>query len=47
MPTTIKKIAQLSGVSITTVSKILNGKDHDLSQATIARVKAIIEQENY
>ena len=47
MPTTIKKIAKLSGVSITTVSKILNGKDHDLSQATIARVKAIIEQENY
>lgn len=47
MPATIKKIAQLSGVSITTVSKILNGKDHDLSQNTISRVKAIIEQENY
>lgn len=47
MTTTIKKIAELSGVSITTVSKIINGKDHDLSVQTIARVKSIIEQENY
>lgn len=47
MPATIKKIAQLSGVSITTVSKILNGKDHDLSLSTIERVKSIIKQENY
>lgn len=47
MSTTIKKIAELANVSITTVSKILNGKDHDLSQKTIDRVKEIIKQEHY
>lgn len=47
MRTTIKRIAELANVSVTTVSKILNGKDHDLNQKTIQRVKEIIKQENY
>ena len=47
MSVTIKKIAQLAEVSITTVSKVINGKDQDLRPGTVARVKAIIEQENY
>lgn len=47
MRTTIKRIAELSGVSVTTISKILNGKDHDLNPKTIERVKEIIKQENY
>ncbi len=47
MRVTIKRIAELSGVSVTTVSKILNGKDHDLNPKTIEKVKQIIKQENY
>lgn len=47
MRTTIKRIAELADVSVMTVSKILNGKDHDLNQKTIQRVKEIIKQENY
>ncbi len=47
MRVTIKKIAELAGVSVTTVSKVINGKDHDLNQKTIERVKEIIKQENY
>lgn len=44
---TIKDIARLSEVSITTVSKIINGKDHDISQGTIDRVKGIMEAHHY
>ena len=47
MRMTITKIAELAGVSVTTVSKVLNGKDHDLNPKTIERVKEIIKQENY
>lgn len=44
---TIKDIARLAEVSITTVSKIINGKDHDISQATIDRVNQIMEEQRY
>lgn len=44
---TIKDIAKLSEVSITTVSKIINGKDHDISQGTIDRVKGIMDKHHY
>lgn len=44
---TIKDIARLSSVSITTVSKIINGKDHDISEATILRVKQVMTENRY
>lgn len=44
---TIKDIARLGEVSITTVSKIINGKDHDISQGTIDRVNRIMEEQRY
>jgi Transcriptional regulators len=44
---TIKDIARLAGVSITTVSKVINRKDHDISEATKKRVLDIIHEYNY
>ena len=44
---TIKDIAERAGVSITTVSKILNGCDGNISEATRSRVKLAIEETNY
>lgn len=44
---TIKDIANEAGVSVTTVSKILNNKDLDISPATRERVLAIIKEFNY
>jgi LacI family transcriptional regulator len=45
--TTINDIAKLAGVSITTVSKIINQKDHDISAKTKQRVQEVIKQYNY
>ncbi len=47
MSITIKDIAQLAGVSITTVSKVINGKDSDISQETINRVRKVVLENNY
>ncbi|MBS4536770.1 LacI family DNA-binding transcriptional regulator [Clostridium sp. D2Q-14] len=47
MAVTIKDIARIANVSIATVSKVINGKDSDLSEKTIENVKRIIEEENY
>lgn len=44
---TIKDIAKLGGVSIATVSKIINGKDHDIGEATKKRIELIMKEENY
>lgn len=44
---TIKDVAQLAGVSITTVSKIMNNRDGNISDATRNRVKKVIEENNY
>lgn len=44
---TIKQIAQLAGVSVTTVSKIANGKDNNISAETRNRVLALIKEYNY
>ena len=44
---TIKDIAKLSGVSTATVSKIINGKDNDISRPTIEKVSKIIKELNY
>jgi LacI family transcriptional regulator len=45
-PTTMKRIAADLGVSITTISKVLNGQP-DIGQATRARVLARVEQLGY
>lgn len=43
----IKEIARLSGVSTTTVSKIINSKADDISQETIDKVLKIVKEYNY
>lgn len=44
---TIKEIANLAGVSISTVSKIVNGKDQNINQETRSRVLKIVKEYNY
>ena len=43
----IKEIADLTGVSISTVSKIINNKSDDISQETINRVLDAVKKYNY
>ncbi len=43
----IKDIARLAGVSASTVSKIINGKDESISAETIAKVLQIVKEYNY
>lgn len=44
---TIKEIARLAGVSISTVSKIVNEKDHNINPQTRERVLKIVKEYNY
>lgn len=44
---TIKDIASLAGVSIATVSKVLNQKDQDISEDTKQKIAKIISDNNY
>lgn len=44
---TIKEIAEMANVSSATVSKVLNGKDQYISEATRQRVLEIVEREGY
>lgn len=44
---TIKEIAQLAGVSIATVSKIVNNKDQNINPDTRNRVLEIVKEYNY
>lgn len=44
---TMKDIAQAAGVSITTVSKILNNVDMHISEATREKVLALVQEYNY
>ncbi len=44
---TIKEIAQLAGVSISTVSKIVNNKDENINPDTRTRVLKIVKEYNY
>ena len=43
---TIRDVANKAGVSVTTVSRVLNGKD-DISEATIQKVLAVVEELGY
>ena len=43
----IRDIARLAGVSASTVSKVMNGKDKDISEETKRKVLKVIEEENY
>ena len=43
----IRDIAKLAGVSASTVSKVMNGKDKDISEETRKKVLQVIEKENY
>lgn len=43
----IRDIARLAGVSASTVSKVMNGKDKDISEETKKKVLKVIEEENY
>ena len=43
----LKTIARQAGVSTATVSNVINGNHHKVSQSTIQRVQRIIEEMNY
>ena len=43
----IKEIAKLAGVSVSTVSKIVNQKDESISKETRERVLKIVKEYNY
>lgn len=45
--TTIKEIAELAGVSTTTVSNVIHGKTKKVSPATIEKVEALIREMGY
>lgn len=47
MAVTIKDIAKIADVSIATVSKVVNGKTHDISDTTVAYVEKILKEQNY
>lgn len=44
---TIKEIAKIAGVSISTVSKIINGKDEHINPQTRTRVLQIVKEYNF
>lgn len=43
----IKDIAKIAGTSISTVSKVVNGKDPTISEATRKKILAIVKEYNY
>jgi DNA-binding LacI/PurR family transcriptional regulator len=45
--TTIQDVAFRSGVSVTTVSNLLNGRTDRMSRATLEKIQAVIAQLNY
>ena len=45
--TTLKEIAQAAGVSMTTVSNVINGKLNRVSADTVERIQALISQSGY
>lgn len=47
MKVTIKDIAKYAGVSTATVSKVLNGKDHNITKETREKVLNVVKEHNY
>ena len=47
MGVTIKDIANLAGVSKTTVSKVINNKDYSISKSTRDKIIQIMKEQNY
>lgn len=47
MSVTLKDIARIANVSIGTVSRVMNGKTDEISDATVKRVQKIIKEEGY
>ena len=47
LPMTIKDIARLAGVSASTVSKVINGKDEHINPLTRSRVLEIVKEYNF
>ena len=43
----LQDIAEMAGVSRTTVSNVINGKTKRVSQATIDKITAILKEQNY
>ena len=43
----IQEIAKLAGVSVSTVSKVMNGKDKDISEKNKEKVLQIIKDTSY
>ena len=46
-PMTITDIARIAGVSVSTVSKIINGKDEHINAQTRARVLNVVKEYNF
>ncbi|RHR42632.1 LacI family transcriptional regulator [Clostridiaceae bacterium AF18-31LB] len=47
MAKTLKQLAQEAGVSIATVSKVVNGRDEHISEATRKRIRELVENSGY
>ena len=47
MKLTMREVAALAGVSIATVSKVINGKDQRISQATRDKIRQVIKEHGY
>lgn len=46
MKVTIRKVAELAGVSVSTVSKVINGH-YSISEKTAEHVRKVMEELNY
>ena len=44
---TIKNMADMLGLSTTTVSNVIHGKTSEVSQKTVARVEKLLEEYDY
>src|SRR5699024_3421363 len=47
MSVTLKDIAEIAGVSIGTVSRVINHKTNEISDATVKKIEKIIKEEGY